>query len=397
MHSYVDKPAASENDNSITLHSTSLVTAQATPIILAQTERVRVFFEPTIIDNPHDAQKCVKGKLIYEKKKEADERFPSERVSRKSVHVGECMEISLDSSETRILYDGLFQCYQLHDVIGRVQPGDITYTRINNEVGRILSMLQQNPTVANQLNSPSAIDLVSQLLRTLLSIGTTEEVQQLLSRMETEGVDRMWGAANIEKLRRLENLLRDNISNDDEEFWQTTFEENQWILAQVFGSPVTVFQSKAYVGGKRVDNQGAHLCDFLYRNPLTKNVALIEIKTPITSLMGSMYRADVYPFGKEISGAVSQVLTYKDSLLKSYRLICDEQTSVFNPMCIIIAGRLSSLSAQQIASFELCRSSLSGVQIVSYDEIIEKVHSLLLIVESKPEAVLNNDSDDIPF
>jgi len=397
MQSYGDIDTKSENNDSITLHSTSLVTAQATPIILAQSERVRVSFEPTIVDNPHDTQKCVKGKLIYEKKKEADKTFPSERVSRKSVHVGECIEISLDSSETRVLFDGLLQCYQLHDAIGNVKPGDITYTRINDEVGRVLSMLQQNPSIAKQLNSPSAIKLVSQLLRTLLSVGTAEEVQQLLTNIEAEGIERLWGAANIEKLRRLENLLRDNIENENEEFWQTTFEENQWILAQVFGSPVTVFQSKAYVGGKQVDNQGAHLCDFLYRNPLTKNIALIEIKTPLTPLIGSIYRAEIYPFSKEIAGAISQVLAYKDSLQKSYRMVCDEQTSVLNPVCIIIAGRVSSLSPQQIASFELCRSSLSGIQIVSYDEIIEKVHSLLLIIDSKPETALINDSDDIPF
>lgn len=385
------------DDNSITLRSTSSATASVTPIVLAQTNRVRLYFEPILFDNPHDAQKSVKGKLVYEKKREADDQFPTDRVSRQSIRTGEYMEISLDSTETRTLFEGLLERYQLYEAIGRVPLGDATYTRIDNDLGRVLLVLQQNPSIARQLDSQQTLDLVSQLLHTILSMGSAEAVQQILSQMASDGVEKMWGAANIEKLRRLEALLHDNIDNADEEFWQVTFEKNQWILAQVFGSPVTIFQAKAYVGGKQVSNCGAHLCDFLYRNPLTQNVALIEIKTPCTSLMGSAYRGDVYPLSKDISGAISQVLVYKDSLMKSYRLICDSNICVLNPLCVIIAGTISGLSASQIASFELCRNSLNGIQIVSFDEIIEKVRGLLAIVASESAAFSNEESEDVLF
>lgn len=83
-----------------------------------------------------------------------------------------------------------------------------------------------------------------------------------------------------------------------------------------FACPCTIFADKAYVGGKGINNSGGNLCDFIYQNSLSQNVALIEIKTPCTELIGNQYRG-TYSFSYDLSGAVNQVLNYRDKLTKN--------------------------------------------------------------------------------
>ena len=52
----------------IEISSTSLRSANATPIILKQTEGVQTKFDVRLIENSKDAKKCVSGSLIHEKK-----------------------------------------------------------------------------------------------------------------------------------------------------------------------------------------------------------------------------------------------------------------------------------------------------------------------------------------
>lgn len=57
----------------------------------------------------------------------------------------------------------------------------------------------------------------------------------------------------IEEYRILCNGAPLPTDNEDgkEEFWQqTVFNENQWVLAQIFSCPCTIYAQKAFVGGK---------------------------------------------------------------------------------------------------------------------------------------------------
>lgn len=86
--------------------STSSVTADASPVVLSQTEMLRFKFCPTLVNNEKEPHKSVSGKLLYEKKRKNDADFPSDntgsavKVSRGSVKVGDWMELHLSTSET---------------------------------------------------------------------------------------------------------------------------------------------------------------------------------------------------------------------------------------------------------------------------------------------------------
>ena len=154
-------------------------------------------------------------------------------------------------------------------------------------------------------------------------------------------------------------------------------------------------KDKAYVGGKNVSNTGGKIVDFLVKNRLTQNAALIEIKTPGTPLSGPKYRG-VYNVSAEVSGALLQILDYKRSLEQHYQSLSlsdDQRFHSFDPRCVVIIGRVSSLNDDEIISFELFRNQLANAQIISFDELFEKTRKLVAALEAPPAV----DDDEIAF
>ncbi len=175
-----------------------------------------------------------------------------------------------------------------------------------------------------------------------------------------------------------------NQKNSSEEFWQKLFQQCPAVIAQVFPRSMFQFGSKCYVGGKTVKNSGGNLVDFIYASKFTSNVVLVEIKTPETKLLGKAYRG-VHTVSEELTGSLIQVLNYRDQLLKEYyRLASGEESfAAFNPKCLIISGTIDSQieGRGQMRSLELFRNSLSGVEIITYDELFQKAQDTLEIVK----------------
>ena len=391
--------------------STSTVTANTSPITLSQTEILRFKFLPTLVDNKKEPNKSVSGKLLYEKKRKNDSHFPSEtagssvKVSRGAVKVGDWMEFQLNTSETYELYQGLKHLYALYDDIGEIPYGSATYTRVDSSLRQFLSIIQNDPSAARMIGNEENYDLFKTLLRLITQTSSLDSLKKSLAELQGENAQHLAMSLNIVKLQRVATLMADNLDNNSEEFWQTTvFKENQWVLAQIFACPCTIFSDKAYVGGKGVDNSGGNLCDFIYQNRLSQNVALIEIKTPCTEIIGNSYRG-TYSFSHELSGAVNQVLNYRDNLTKSYYTLCHQSASQFevlSPKCVVIIGKLASMNSTQIAAFESFRNSLSGVQILTFDELYQRVIDLIAILSETPSPTqhtpeLEDEGDEFPF
>jgi len=177
-----------------------------------------------------------------------------------------------------------------------------------------------------------------------------------------------------------------NQTNGNEEFWQVFFRENPRIIAQAIPNHILKLGQKCYLGGKSIENQGGNIIDFLYVTRSNKNVVLVEIKTPVTRLIGSQYRSNAYSLTEDLSGAIIQALNYRDELLKNYYNLCRTDSSLqfvaFNPQCLIIAGNLDleNLNGIQRKSFELFRSASNAVTVITFDELFGKVRDLIEIV-----------------
>lgn len=290
------------------------------------------------------------------------------------------MEFKLDTSETYELYWGLKRLYDLYDNIREIPYGYTTYARVDGYFHQFLSIIQKDPSAAYMIGQKENFDLVKILLRLITQTSSLESLKTSLAELQDENLQRLTTSLNVEKLQRVATLMRDNLDNDSEEFWQTTvFKENQWVLAQIFACPCTIFNQKAYVGGKRVNNNEGNVCDFIYRNRLSKNVALIEIKTPCTEIIGKQYRS-TFSFSSELSGAVNQVLNYRDKLTKEYYALCHHETEPFevmNSKCVVIIGKIKSMNPSQIAAFENFRNSLNNTLIVTFDELYQRIIDLI--------------------
>lgn len=386
------------NDEEIDLRPTSLKTAVASPILLNKTKIIQFKFIPIVVKNHKDPSMCVSGKLVYEKKRKAEGEFPTEKLSRQSIKVGEVMEISLDTGETYALFKGLKELYKLYEDIGEIPKERTTYANVDSSLKPFLRNIQSDPLTARMLEQPENLELVKILLQTISQVDSLESLKSTLKELGESNVTTLSNAISIERLERILEILENNIDNSNEEFWQTIFAENQWILSQIFSCPYTIFKEKAYVGGKGLSNVGGNICDFIYQNSLTQNIALIEIKTPCTPLFGNKYRG-TYSLSADLSGAINQILNYKDKLTKEYYSNSHNSNvfyEVLSPKCFLIIGRIDGLDRTQKSALEIYRNNLSNVTIITFDELKQRTKDFLALFNAKPMTI-EDEEDDITF
>lgn len=182
----------------------------------------------------------------------------------------------------------------------------------------------------------------------------------------------------------------ENRTNPTEEFWHQQFSAHSQVLSQVFAYPVVVLKSKAYVGGKQFDNRDGNVVDFLMKAEATGAVALIEIKTPATRLLGQAYRQNVFPPSSDLTGATMQGLNYRQTLMAEFSDLTRrtaQSLTLAEPRCIVIAGDASAELRDDArrTCFELWRERLHGVTVVTYDELFLRIRRLVDLFEDVPD------------
>lgn len=199
-------------------------------------------------------------------------------------------------------------------------------------------------------------------------------------------------------IQRFEALLA--LPHKAEKRWQNLFDLNPFILSMIFGYPVVKVLREATVGAPLLDGRGAKIADFLTKNPTTSNAALVELKTPQAGLLtATPYRGSdkdnpVYPPHAELSGAVAQVLDQRRRLQKDIATIQSNNRGVdieaYHVDCVVVAGLMPKDGFRKEA-FETYRRSHGDVRIVTFDELLIKLHSLRDFLAALPAA---GDGDD---
>lgn len=164
--------------------------------------------------------------------------------------------------------------------------------------------------------------------------------------------------------------------------WQKFFESDPILLAFSFGYPLTFVNKHPYVGGMDLSGRGENIGDFLYKNSVNNNAALIEIKKPQTPLMRA-YRTSALAPHQELSGGVVQALNQKRELMLAFphhkmtnHLYGDREVNAFDIDCVLVVGTMPTEEAEK-TSFQLYRKNSHGVQIVTFDEVLSKLKQLL--------------------
>lgn len=187
-------------------------------------------------------------------------------------------------------------------------------------------------------------------------------------------------------IARFEVMLHKNLA---EGAWQQLFNDNPFILNLAFGYPVTKVRDLAHVGGQTITGSGGSIADFLVKNKLSKNIALFEIKTPQSGLLGGTYREQLYGPARELVGAVNQVLDQRYELTKNIAMLKensrDYDLESYAVHGVLVIGRTPDGHDRQ-RSFELYRGNSKDVSIFTFDELLEKLKALFqFLSEHNPE------------
>lgn len=354
----------------ITVESTSKVSAVANDIVLREKERVRLIFRPEIIDNPGDPQCAVKGTFIYQRRRKGDEWEDATGDTFTSLKSGEGYKLELHSRELYDLMEGAKKLYSVYEKNGVPVGVHDYYIMTPEDAGSLVKKF---------LEGDRELELVVEALSNL------PDPDQLIAKFQTiprDNLAQLDAAVNLSRMQALVSEWRDRFGNSDEGYWQTELTASPWVIAQAFSAPVFLFQSKAYVGGKLLDRSGGSEADFIYEKNLTGSVAIVEIKTPALDLLrNTVYRGGVFAPSAELTSAVAQTLHYRESLLREADRFENRSKGVrvVGPRCILIAGSIESLGEDEdrVRSFELFRGELRNVELVTFDELIQKVQLLI--------------------
>lgn len=182
-----------------------------------------------------------------------------------------------------------------------------------------------------------------------------------------------------------------------ERHWQTFFEQNKLVLSMAFARPVKLLHTQFHAKPSTITGAGAQIGDFLF-GELGQALAIVEIKKPGTELVqGKAYRGEeVFGPSAELSGAMTQVLYQQSELRQRWmqQTYDSEKLRSWKPdviKCVVIAG---STPTEQVKrrSFEVFRNSCKDVEVVTFDELLNKL-KLLHKYLTPPE----KPADDVPF
>ena len=230
------------------------------------------------------------------------------------------------------------------------------------------------------MNASESQEPLSKNEEELVLNAITENVKSI-AETKPEKLAKLQDDIELVKLDTLIQRYEEMLTGDYQESrWQRFLNENSFALSLVFGYPIIKVQEQAFVGGLRLSGRGVNIADFIFKNPTTNNVAIIEIKTPQEKLLyNDPYRVGVYGPTKELSGATNQTLAQKYQFehdiaqIKSNSRTYDIESYAIH--CGLIIGTMPPEEDKK-KSFEFFRGNSQKVEIVTFDELLEKIKQL---------------------
>ncbi len=273
--------------------------------------------------------------------------------------------------------------------IGKREFGD--YESVTAEVFNVSGDEMQK--FMNFLVETFALEVAE--VNTFVSVDTKGGVRDILRKYKSDrdlfetlsmsDLDSINGNITLQNLKNIRNDMQSHLDYGGErEYWHPFLKKYNWILSQIFVAPYILFQDEFYVGGKCYDRRGGIQPDFGLKNIKTGNCAIIEIKDAKQPLITS-YRQNEYRISNELAGAISQIIKQKDTLYKQYWTTAynDEHKLIFNAdniKSVLIIGKIPQTVVEQ-STFEAFRNELKGVEIITFDELLEKIELQIKIIE----------------
>lgn len=217
---------------------------------------------------------------------------------------GEGYELELKSGELYELVSDVAALYGAKKTDG-IPSFDTTYVKADNPLAQFSTEADGTVRGYVESNPEQALKTFSVITRWLTDQQDRDRALDLLRGLDVDQLEQLAMLSNLEALRAVMIEWKTNRHNGSEQFWQTLLTTNPVLLDFAFPYSVQLIEERAYVGGKKLNNQGGAMADFLLKQSLTKDACILEIKTPTAKLLGSIYRkgAGVYPPSPELAGS----------------------------------------------------------------------------------------------
>jgi hypothetical protein len=349
----------------IETYSTSSVTMDASPIVLRENSVTRLVFIPSWVSA---SDKPLRGGFRFQRKGPKDAWIDIDAKGLSTIKKDEGYELNLDGDDMSKLFGGLEEVKTILDKHGH-SYGTRTFILSEKNASGIL-----------------------------LQIGDIQNrawVVEQLKRLESENFENLGSAIGRARLENVIEKFEENIDNLEEKFWQEFFEENQWVLQQMFAFPVIYLNGETYLGSKNSkgrQGKGGTATDFLLMNGSTGSFAVVEVKTPGCNLVSSVYRGvknsggknEVYEIHGDLTGGLVQLENEIFTAVDYFKTQIGDDYEGLNhlsPTGVLLAGNCSKLSPIQKKSFNLFRKSLGKNQIYTFDEMLSKLKLLKEVYE----------------
>lgn len=343
----------------VQLNRTSRDTSEIPDVVLEspkkQNLKTRQVLRSRVINNQNKPDNSLSVDIIHEVKND-DGTWSTSFEDLRKLKEGESVRIQLDSAQTKFLHENLVDHYA------------VSKTGVGNGKRFIVSGVKdiENIIFADTSNKKALAE------RVINEISDTEAEEIILS--DKKLIKGFFSSLPQLRLNILENLktqLESKLSGNEKDI-QKWIDENKKIRCMIFGLEFIDYKREVSFGNSRFD--------VLTEQSGLEHV-IIEMKSPSADLfdvvtkLTSNGKKDEYIISPDLSEAIPQVIKYFDEYKRE-----NEETFKKNGVskkkiskAIIIIGKNKKDDPIWQEHFNGLRHRLSGIEILTYDHLIEKM------------------------
>lgn len=373
--------------------------AHCTAVVLKVNDLYRYLFVPKLIDNSNETAKCISGKFIIQKKNKKDQWEDHNNLALNKMISDQWINLDLSTSSLELLISYITELKDMYLSSGKYECFDTVKTCIfsndmtTEEKEILFDVSKKLPQFNDEIRGVLLETLESKDILNILNNGKIN-LDDLGNGLNDNNVNGLYNVLQAKLINPC--YLEDNFDNTNEDYWQDLFKSHPNIISSVIPSVIHLIEEQPYMGGKAIDNKGGNIGDFIFRSG-TKNVSIIEIKTPSTSLIGKEYRDTVFSPSKDLVGSIIQIQKQRDSHLKEYNSskVNSAKKGIefdsYNPKLYIIIGNTSNLNIEEIESFEIFRNGLKDIEIITFNELVDKLKMITRHLSNDPINVIKDN------
>lgn len=176
-----------------------------------------------------------------------------------------------------------------------------------------------------------------------------------------------------------ERLIKGYPETKGKNPWQSWIYNNSWIFGYQYTNPI----SKQKVGFDQIP-------DYLFPT-INGFLDILEIKTPNKNvIVKDKNHKGSYYWSTDASEAIGQVINYLSSIELNKYQIEEQIENEYNlnvisikPRAFILIGRSDKFTKKELEAFRKLNSALHEIEVITYDQLLERGQNLITIFEEK--------------